>query len=339
MDVFQWDKYHIDLFVQRFRNRQDDIDSRTVQHAFRNIQRQQRIPKLNTRDYKNLMRLIVQNKYARVVKGCITSNNYRIKMISDKYHYTKILFDEELFRNPIFVNPILELRDKDWDSDTESYWIQCCSIANLLSEAFLAYNFCGGDYDIFFENEGILVDKKVKYYRDYFCSIVNAFVCTYKAWKLADCELLKFLENDNKFYASYRGTGVSIHVNVKDRNSLFAVIFRSNITLRFLGMIEGESQSYRGVGQTQYRKMKERIKDFDEEILIAADQVPDVTNEIVVLHALDNLWLWLSSISSKAEVVEAMEDCKQAHLNVSHNFANTLLIPIEKKSKPPTNFT
>jgi hypothetical protein len=49
-------------------------------------------------DFRNLMRLMVINEFARATRSYSKSKNYRIRMISDSYPYAQEIINESLFQ-------------------------------------------------------------------------------------------------------------------------------------------------------------------------------------------------------------------------------------------------
>jgi hypothetical protein len=159
MTTFQWEQSHIDWFVLKFKDREKDIDARTVQRNYT----QKRGEKLSSQDFRNLMRLVVQNKSARVTMYCVSSKKYRIRMVSENHPYIQELFDEEVFSNELrWAFHFNSLFEGDYlgiiEKITEAYRQEILTKGNMLRDlylcAFLAYNFSGGDFDNVFIKSG-----------------------------------------------------------------------------------------------------------------------------------------------------------------------------------------
>jgi hypothetical protein len=92
---FQWKDSHINAFAKKFKNTNEDI---TSEYLARNYIPGVGQKVLTAQDRRNLMKLIVVNGYARVIKGTPASRKYTIRMNSDEME--DLYFDSAVLSNP-----------------------------------------------------------------------------------------------------------------------------------------------------------------------------------------------------------------------------------------------
>jgi hypothetical protein len=93
MSSFQWSQVHIDWVVSKFIDK-GNVCAADISH---NYTRKAGEPRFKADDFRRLMQLVVKNKLARVTKGHIASDSYRIRIVSDDYPYVPDDFDEMTF--------------------------------------------------------------------------------------------------------------------------------------------------------------------------------------------------------------------------------------------------
>jgi hypothetical protein len=349
MGAFQWNKSHVDMFVERFKGSSECIDARTVQKEFRSFQRKVGIQKLYAQDFRNLMRFVVWNKFARVTQDCITSRNYKIRMVSDEYPYLQELFDTELFDNQLLKEPIHEtsallelyfpdIDKSEWNSSFQKYRENWLVMARLYHEAFLIHNLHGGDYDRLFKFEGVLFNRETRDSRSDLCKCIKHYVCQYKAFKLAENDLTAIFNRRGAIPVELAGRKMFLTTDASDYNSLFAEVFQSSIILKLFKTVKGQQLACKKPGSNYYRKQKEYIEDFKKGSIVPAEETfDDISHEYLNLLMTSNFWLCLPFISEKEEVLGAYRNCQQSFINEMQTFPHLKVIPVKHKNKPPTN--
>jgi hypothetical protein len=321
MSSFQWDESHIYMFIELFNNRAEDIDGRTVQSNFRSFQRRKRVPKLYAQDYRNLMRLIVRNKFARVTNSCFTSKRYRIKLVTDDYPYERIVFDEELFCHPwlndLFSRPtnFIEnifpvMRLGKWDSSYQSAWDTAAHLPRAYLESCMEYNSSGGDFHYkLLGQEVVITSNKIRDFGNFYYQQVNYYICQYRAFKLAKSEI-------ETFFAG------SLHdKEITSYNSCFIMSLYSTIAMQFLVSIDSQAQEYNRAIRTLSNNVKRILGDggtWNESGF-------DPSDELKKFLELSLFWKILPSISSNPAVIEAVQDCEKAFLDAGYATANVIL--------------
>ncbi len=317
MAIFQWDQFHLDWFISKFKD-EIYIEARTVQRKYR---RKKGEMKPSTQDFRNLMRLVVKNRLARVVKGCVSSKKYKIRMVSDSYPYTQNLFDEEILSYPCLANLIVEINDfieysfpgLKLQNNDKIHQIrdEVVMQSKIYWSAFSAYNFFGGDFDMAFEEVGISADEITIIPMDYYSGQINSLILTYQALKLAAPELNKALNSTTPELVKNLSMPRLNRVNEK-YNIFFILAIHSNICLQLLILMKDENQDYEKSYRTLYNKMKESLNYLKEGAIEALSHNRSYQYQSLVYNI--SFWRQLPAISSNVEVRKAVQECEQAFI-------------------------
>jgi hypothetical protein len=338
MNDFQWNKTDVEWFVDNFKNGTDEIGSRIVHQKYRRWKKTD----VKSLDCKNLMRLVVHHKLARVVKSHATSHKYRIKMVANDYPYIQDFFDGELFipDNPSYLLQGIEKTEVDeiitkyprlgieeWNESCQEQWSQSTMLGQLYFNAFVAYNLLGGDFDkVFihqsspeinpwrnFTYETIPSQKIVISQRDSFCLMINSFRCYYRLFKLA-------IPNLTSICSRY---GV-VDIPYTNHNLLFMDFFNSMILLNFYqGMLHKKIDKL-GANRTRYNKIREILEYFKEGNLVSIDNDFDPDDELIGILRINFFWLHFSLMSNDSTIRAAVNECIAAYLAVTSSLADGL---------------
>jgi hypothetical protein len=339
MPEFQWNDSHIDWFVKRFKNESKDINAGTVQQNYR---RKSGEPTLDHQDYKNLMRLVVERKFARVVQGFFASRKYSICMVSEDYPYIQTVFDEELF---LFIRPLdtvpdsqmcfklfPEVSEQEWNSrgHCEAFEFMCCRAA-AIHDALYAQNYCGGDLSFLVSDSKELDNyKDAGKWADYLRLETESFILQYKALKAASPELTAYLLLDTTLPGS-RSPINHLHLfESKDclftfkhaYNFYFYKIVQSHLIREFWRKIGCPGKVYKRSRSTELKQWGEilsackdgrslddsdyQIDDFDA--LIDDSDYSQEFSDVRMFYQLVN---YLPQIANRSEVIEAVESWRR----------------------------
>jgi hypothetical protein len=193
---------------------------------------------------------------------------------------------------------------QDWDDSYQQMWEGTLRQASIYRDAFSVYNFSGGDFDNIFRLKEVSGDEDIKNSTDYLSRQINYLICQYKAFKVASPELTRFLKK------------AGIYKKIEDYNSLFLLVLESTISFQLFVFMTDKNQGYQESFITQNRRMKESLKAFDKGELMSTGRGVYRSNEYKVLASNALFWAQLPSISSRAEVLEAVWECKKAFLDM-----------------------
>ncbi len=327
MANFQWNESDINWFIENFKDETNEIQSRMVQQKYK---RGQKI-NVKAQDCKNLMRLVVINKHARVTKGHVNSTGYRIKMISQEYPYHQEIFDKNFFTYSPFeksdLSFIIESYPKTlkWIVYLESEWAEALLLERMYVSAFYAHNLFGGDLDRVFEEFGASIkvsrgqnngfSRKYGFIqRDSFCNKINFFACQYKLCKTATTELL-----DLK-------TKLGMSSLFADHNSLFTSMFVNAHILDFLERVELKKQVQKRKSRTRSNILKELMESVENpEALTQNKRGFDFNDEINNLRKDVIFWFALRDRQIGSDVSGTYKECMEAFFNVQHSLRKGLL--------------
>jgi hypothetical protein len=163
MNDFKWDKADVSKAKKIFHATDGDIKAGDFLRKSR-FQKSQRSSPI-TDDFRSLMRLLVQDKSARVTNGVSFSGDYSIRMVSANYPYTSKVFNDVIFSHPVILNPLPSIeelaffyphnpnyyaflwngREKIWDFHKER--------ARFFGKALYFYQYNGGNSEATFEGK------------------------------------------------------------------------------------------------------------------------------------------------------------------------------------------
>jgi hypothetical protein len=241
MTDFPWEEHHIDWFLKKFSSETKELVAREVHNSYKPKKGEPRKgrskegePIFDLQDFRNLMRLIVLNKYARVTKGSFKSTKYRIRMVSDEYPYIQELFDKEFFDHDWIVEPMPDIEvvrniylpfiDEWTDLHQEAHDI-AKQDGYTYFDAFYIYNYRGGDFDILFHQfpKFDTRSKDGSDARELFILHVYFFISVYKAFIIGLHDLKKWFKAIDPSRPCPR-----------DHNTFFAVMFNHHIVGRIV---------------------------------------------------------------------------------------------------------
>lgn len=335
MTAFQWNEYHIAWFTERFKEEEKEITSRVLQ---RNYNRRKGESKQDSQDFRNLMRLMVCNGVARVTNGCVSSCNYRIKLIDHKE-----LFDKDFFRELEYediIPPFDELFDVYLPSEPRDKYIETYTDFSIAAEsyrsAFLVYEYFGCDYDLIFDTENSMGFYRTTGEKDFFFAACNIFVSQYKAMKLLVSE-------------PRMRTDIELPDEV-NHNDLFLEMFSSGMTLGLVMEIKALSSDVQASNAGMEKATRELADSFADDSdyfmqnlvfkqFLNSCGTIDGNEEFIELATSANILWDIDSfhISPSEEWVKVMGDLRKAHA-ISNGAAKVFKerILIEQNNKPPT---
>jgi hypothetical protein len=227
----EWNDEHIKWFAARFDGEEKEISSEIVQNAHGRIKENIEEQKPNAQDFRNLMRLVVKERLARVTQGVSGSSSYRIRMVSEDNPYEQELFSDGFALHIKFEVNLPPTKEEfsdlgdffpDWKDRHQSIWNQECYWWNEIIRAFQQYKYRGGD----FEDLPPCFNPKLK---EDFSLRVNQLICQYIAinigWKEIKDHLYRWNLPDG-----------SIEYTIwKSPEHLFMDILHANSICRFVG--------------------------------------------------------------------------------------------------------
>jgi hypothetical protein len=152
----EWNEEHINWFAARFDGEEKEISSKTVQNAHGRVKENKGEQKPKTQDFRDLMRLVVKKRLARVTQGISGIKAYRIRMVSDDNPYVQELFSDRFalhLMSEVNLPPTKEefsnLDDllPDWTDRHQSKWNQERRWWYEIRHAFQRYKYLGGDFE------------------------------------------------------------------------------------------------------------------------------------------------------------------------------------------------
>jgi hypothetical protein len=330
MTTFQWEQSHIDWFVLKFKDREKDIDARTVQRNYT----QKRGERLSSQDFRDLMRLVVQNKSARVTMYCVSSKKYRIRMVSENYPYIQELFDKEFFLNESkWAFCSIALFEGDYlgsiERTTETYQQEILTKGNMLRDlylcAFLAYNFSGGDFDDVFMKSGFKLNSITT--KEDICLRINRWILEFKALQLASDDMTgafkgKGVDDGGRGYIYLFAFSIAISINSQMREWIYTEINDINLS--------GEART------SKRKKQKELLKNSFLPTTLENNNVHVDNGASGSLEHLTVPHQMLLLISTKTEVLNAALSAEAAWFDAPHFLESLQIIPVQQENKPST---
>jgi hypothetical protein len=310
---------HVDWFVERFKDESKDIDAGTVAQ---NYHQKKGEPKLDHQDYKNLMRLVVQKEFARVVDGFVTSKRYKIRMVSEEYPYIQTVFDEEFF---LFMQPqdtvpnsqtcrklFPEVSEQEWNNHSycEAYEVIVCRAAALY-DAFFVQNYRGGDLSTSALRE-LGSDKNSGKHADCFQLEIESFILQYKALKAASLELdIELSGSRSPVNGLYFFSGEYHGFNFEHAcNYYFYKVIQANLIWGFWRHIDRPGKDYKRARSTELKKWGEILSGSKDGILLKDSDYPidnsDYSQEFLDVRMYYQLVSNLPLIANRPEVIEAV---------------------------------
>jgi hypothetical protein len=281
MADFQWEVAHIEWFLDKFKDEKRGLSARDILPQYRPKKGEPRKGKsrkgeqtIDTQDFRNLMRNMVSNEFARVVEGSYKSKNYKIRMVSDDYPYVQEVFGIELFSHPHMIEPmpgvdvVKDIYLHFLDSWTEShqqafekYQLQ----GYMYVDAFYIYNYRGGDFDLIFDqiDELDLESPDVSDWKQLFILHVLFFISAYKAFAVGIPELREWLK------ANHDGEIPKHH------DTFFAVVFRHQLSTWVL--LSVEVKNWRVPHRTVYNNSREVWSLYEQGETIPRNLIASVT--------------------------------------------------------------
>jgi hypothetical protein len=326
MSNFQWKKSDIDWFTERFKGEKTEITSRFVSQ---NYPRKKWECKPLSQDFRNLMRLIVQNKQARVTSGHVTSKSYRIRMISDGYPYIQELFDEIFFSHFQWEMKAFklsearefyfqEIKDMVSDSYIQELLDGWNAAVKMYRRAFWIYNFAGADYDLLADNRDVLNSDIIRAMKDDICAELHSYVCQYKLFKLVKPEIENFLRES----VSEWGKTVA-----EDYNHLFIIVIQADLTCDVLVSAQQKNGRYLTSKMTEYNKHKELLACLKDGLPVQEENDWDCIPKYSAYSTVRSFWMEIPHITNRPEVLDAYDDCEYAFLKHGRSVWRTLLLP------------
>ncbi len=206
MANFQWQEQHLKWFLRTFKDERNKLAARDIGARYCPKKGEQTI---DAQDFRNLMRLMVLNKYARVTNSYKESRNYKIRMVSDDYPFIQEAFDRELFNHPFIKKPLpgveevkntyLPFVEGHGDASFDEAYKRSNTLGSLYVEAFRIYNYEGGDFDLILHllDEPLMQPSDIADQREFFILHVRFFIAVYKAFKIGLPELQKMVEESD----------------------------------------------------------------------------------------------------------------------------------------------
>ncbi len=214
MSDFQWDKDDVEKFKRLFKGVTTEIKASNIhESSFRRAGRKR--PKAE--DFRQLMRLIVKDKSARVKQGLVSLKKYRIQMVSDDYPYLPKTFDDVVFNDPYMVKP-LPAKDElikrlpkgtEWDESLQYLWELLDCQAKLFKNALQkTYVHDGFDLDLLFESligsdgKSVTIDEFTK---EKWALEISFYISMYDAFKIGKKEISNSfgIDHNKAFLTAY----------------------------------------------------------------------------------------------------------------------------------------
>jgi hypothetical protein len=317
MADFEWKEFHLEWFLEKFKDDVREISAREIEKKYRPrkgkpIGNEQTI---DSQDFRNLMRLMVMNEYARVTRGCFSDNGYKIRMVSDGYPYTQELFDSEIFSNQfmceILPEPTVLMKIylpslKVWSEIHQAAWVKSVNVGVLYVDAFHMYNYLGGDFDNIFlsiPDEG-LDEKRL------FTLEVMHYIALYKAFKIGISELIADCRANSKYRLP------------DDHNSFFISVFRSFIIKNFLLVLETKdvkfSHRYMSDIFNPILKTYAAGQRIPLDLFTPIDKIFKPSDELFYRYGAASRWLEVLGKSDNPDVQKAVREVKTAFLDIAH---------------------
>lgn len=336
MADFQWGELHINWVLEKFKDETKELAAGDIERQFRSsIKRgepRKGKPKggeqtIGTQDFRNLMRLMVINKLARVTRGSFKSKNYRIRLVSDEYPFTQDFFSKDLlFHHPHMLEPMPDIEDvksvwmpslNTWTESHQQAFETNKIRGYMYAEAFVAYNYLGGDFDNIFlqfpefdlESTDVADSKKI------FILHVLFFISLYTAFTVGLPELQKWYKaikdaplsgNHDRFF-----TVAFSHILVQDifkqvekRDRKASRIYLSNTLNEILSYYKnGDSYGSVEIPRNLFNRVDKGFNPSEE-----------------VRHLISQGYAWFERCalrsSERSEVRKAVEDVDNAFLNI-----------------------
>jgi hypothetical protein len=351
MSDFQWKESHIEWCFETFRYREKELSAGDIEKRYRpkNGEPRKGKPKgdeqtICKQDFRNLMRLMVVNKFARVTCCHSKDINYRIRFVSNSYQYTQEIFDEIIFQqhaqgliiptfdmliNHVKHHPIGLSTNNLIESTSEivlrQAWESMMIVGGKIIDTFYTLNYLGGDFDSILDDierwDPYLAwdTKEYMYFKKDFIMEVGYLAALYKVCKIGSDYFI-------------RSVGWIKTVEFDNSYLLFCKIFTSSLMCKFFYVMDNDriivsnrtqSNNYPGVvnalmnGDYQYIKNSsyaQRSMAMNEESLYWTD-----------------MWLWsefmkVLKTSNNIEIKKAFQDCENAYylmLNSRTTYLNT----------------
>jgi hypothetical protein len=180
----EWNDEHINWVVDVLKINHNEISSTDIQNVYRRKGDGGKKPL--AQDYRNLMRLLVKNRLARVTKGFSEIGSYRICLVSDDYPYIQ----DELLNIVIFYPSRLKFPPTEeqfstiypydqmtWTPQHKIVWKHVYYWWHSVFKAFTRHIYCGGDLED-------LSSYFTKSHKERFILQINQFICEYKVIKI-----------------------------------------------------------------------------------------------------------------------------------------------------------
>jgi hypothetical protein len=327
MADFQWKESHVKWFLSKFKTDPKELSAGVIEKRYYpgNGEPRKGKPKgdeqtIDMQDFRNLMRLMVKKKFARVTSGHVKSKGYRIRMVSDKYHYVQQLFSKNLLivrgvteRMPDF-DSLFKKHLPHFSSWNESHleaWGRQPRRLAMYCGAFAVYNYMGGDFDDLFdfcpEHWTESTDRINE--KEGFIIRISHFISMYKMLEIGRDEIVPHTRLDE-----VRKILEVTHLNIHE--IFFIELLYSNIVANFLLVIESKNLSYSNRTVSNHfqllNKRKAEGADWDE-FLISLEKifnVSDAANHYVADGNGCNLIYSLSK-STNQEVQKAVKEAKR----------------------------
>jgi hypothetical protein len=246
MSPFKWEQRHVEWFFETFGGETKELTSGIVEKRYTPKKGEPNKgkpkngePTISMQDFRHLMRIMVLLRLARVVKGHVRSNHYRLKMVNDNYPFIQNVFGEEIFCIPkpdkeellSMEYPTLK---KDWDEKMQTAWASAIQQGQLHLCGFKLFNDYGSDFDRLFDElqgyseelkarklflEQLLDDDK----RELFALEIHFFVLLHEAFRIGNEELLPYV----KLYGD--------DYQPEDPDRFFVDVFETCLRDNFLG--------------------------------------------------------------------------------------------------------
>jgi hypothetical protein len=138
----EWTDEHINWAVEIFKNKTNELSAGDIQ---KKIYLRKGEPYIHVQDFRNLMRLMVKNKRARVTNGFCQSKGYKIRMVSDEYPYVQEVFNISVFDT---IEWVFTNQCKDWEPSEREKFVKKMRLYMI---GFGVYTHMGGDFNYIFE--------------------------------------------------------------------------------------------------------------------------------------------------------------------------------------------
>jgi hypothetical protein len=317
MTDFRWEEHHIDWFLKKFKDDGRELSARDVGKKYRPKKGEltKNEQTIDSQDFRNLMRLIVMNEYARVTKGSFKDSWYRIRMVSAGYPYIQELFDSEIFSNQFMCEPLpkpdvlMEIylpSLKVWSELHQAAWVKSFNVGVLYVDAFHMYNYLGGDFDNIFLS---FLDEDLDEKRLFTLEVVH-YVALYKAFKIGISELRADCQTNSKYRVP------------DDHNSFFISVFRSFVIKGFLLKLETKDVKF------SHRYMSDIFNPILK-FYTAGQRIPPAlftpihkifkpSDELFYRCGAASQWLEVLRRSNNPEIKKAVQEVKVAFLDIAN---------------------